>query len=142
MGSDSMAYFCLLHSICLPCQYMRKSGHWVIDSHSSCYCHRNLGGKKKRVPQMKSQVYNIFDIYIEFIAVAMQIAIMECSSPHCPSVLFWKRVNGKSTLNESPLNVTVVLIAGIFKRSSIPVVVMEKSSFEYVGNTSLLLTET
>lgn len=72
----------------------------------------------------------------------MQIAIMECSSPHCPSVLFWKRENGKSTLNISPLNVTMASIAGILKRSSIPVLVMMKSLFEYVGNTCLLLTKT
>lgn len=66
----------------------------------------------------------------------------ECSLPHCPSVLLWKRDNGKSTLNVSPLNVTIALIAGIVKRSSIPVLVIVKSSLEYVGNTCLVLTKT
>lgn len=72
----------------------------------------------------------------------MQIAIIECSSPHWPSVLSWKGENGKSTLNISPLNVTVASIAGILKRSSIPVLVMVKLSFEYVGKTCLVLTKT
>lgn len=67
---------------------------------------------------------------------------MECSSPHCPSVLLWKSENGKSTLNISPLNTTTASIAGILKSNSIPVLVMVKSSFEYVVNTCLLLTET
>lgn len=72
----------------------------------------------------------------------MQIVITECSLPHCPSVLLWKREDGSSTLNISPLNVTTASIAGIVKRSSIPVLVMVKSSFEYVGKTCLVLTKT
>lgn len=68
--------------------------------------------------------------------------IKECSLPHCPSVLLWKRENGKSTLKISPLNVTMASIAGILKRNSIPVVVMMKSSLEYVANTCLSLTKT
>lgn len=39
---DNMAYPCLLHST-VPSESMRdQSGHLVICSHFSCYCHRYL----------------------------------------------------------------------------------------------------
>lgn len=44
--SHSMVYFCLPLATSLPSQDMEQAGHWVIDSHCSCYCHSNLWGKK------------------------------------------------------------------------------------------------